>query len=31
MTRTGNRNARWIVVKSAWSYRFRPNMGAEIR
>jgi len=31
ITRTGNRNARWIVVESAWSYRFRPNMGAEIR
>jgi transposase len=31
ITRTGNAHARWILVESAWSYRYRPRMSAEIR
>ncbi|MCZ6794148.1 MAG: IS110 family transposase, partial [Planctomycetota bacterium] len=31
ITRTGNRNARWILVESAWSYRFSSRMGVDIR
>jgi len=31
LTRTGNSNARWVVVEAAWSYRFSPKMSREIR
>jgi transposase len=31
ITRTGNHNARWVVVEAAWSYRFSPKMSAQIR
>jgi len=31
ITRTGNGHVRRILVESAWSYRHRPTMSAEIR
>jgi transposase len=31
ITRTGNHNARWVLVEAAWSYRYRPGMSREIR
>lgn len=31
ITRTGNAHARWVLVESAWSYRFGPRMSEEIR
>ena len=31
ITRTGNTHARWVLVESAWNYRFRPSMSAAIR
>lgn len=31
ITRTGNGHVRRVLVESAWSYRFRPNMSWEIR
>ena len=31
ITRTGNHNARWVLVEAAWSYRFTPKKSAEIR
>jgi transposase len=31
ITRTGNAHARWVLIESAWSYRFGPRMSEEIR
>ncbi len=31
ITRTGNHNARWVLVEAAWSYRFSPKKSPEIR
>jgi len=31
ITRTGNSHVRRILIESAWSYRFRPNMSPAIR
>ena len=31
ITRTGNHNARWVLVEAAWSYRYTPGMSREIR
>lgn len=31
ITKTGNAHLRRILVESAWCYRYRPNVGAELR
>jgi len=31
ITRTGNANARYIIVEAAWAYRFPPRMSLAIR
>lgn len=31
ITRTGNEHVRWILVESAWNYRFKPRMSHPIR
>ncbi len=31
ITKTGNTHVRRILVESAWSYRFRPRLGVEIK
>jgi len=31
ITKTGNAHLRRILVEAAWSYRYRPNIGAELR
>jgi transposase len=31
ITKTGNAHLRRILVESAWCYRHRPNVGAELR
>ncbi len=31
ITRTGNQHVRWMLVESAWNYRFKPRMSRAIR
>jgi len=31
ITKTGNAHLRRILIEAAWSYRYRPNIGAELR
>lgn len=31
ITRTGNQHLRWLLVESAWHYRFKPQMSRAIR
>ena len=31
ITKTGNRHARWLLLKSAWSYRFQPAVRGSLK
>jgi transposase len=31
ITKTGNRHARWLLIESAWSYRFQPAVRGKLK
>lgn len=31
ITKTGNKHLRRVIVESAWSYRYKPNLGPDLR